>query len=299
MSLVKSPLRVAIAALFIYSTQAFAIDLGADIDTNNIVFDDGTTTTTLDNDLLLITDGTANTVIQNQFISIDDGAGQSIGIDQTGVQVNGTGTVSLTGAGNVDASGDVTALGIVQGTTVTDGTATLTGGSLTNAVDVTASGVVTGGTLTDGVASLNAGALTGVTTITTTGNVSVGGNLNMNGNTINNVGAGVLSTDAVNKGQLDAATTGINTQIGGLRREIGEVADKAYSGIAAAIAMTNLPAPIAGKRYSVGGGYGHYAGQNAFAVGVAANLLENVAVKASFSRTESETGAGVGFGYSW
>jgi len=262
MSSTKSAVRVSVAALFLYSAQAFAIDLGADTDTNNIVLTDGTTTTTLDNDLLLITDGTASTTIQNQSISIEDGVGQSVGIDQTGVQVVGLGTVSITGAGTVDASGDVTSLATVSGVTLTDGTATLTGGNLQ------------------------------ATTVTTSGNATVGGNLNMSGNTINNVGAGVLSTDAVNKGQLDAATYG-------LRREIGDVADKAYSGIAAAIAMTNLPAPIAGKKYSVGGGYGHYAGQNAFAVGVAANVLDNVAVKASFSRTDSETGAGVGFGYSW
>lgn len=303
MSLVKSPLRVAIAALFIYSTQAFAIDLDdvPNPDTGSITLNDGTNETTIADDLFQITETAtgASTTIQNQLILIDDNAGQTVLVDQTGIQASGSGSVALTTAGTIDATSNITSLATVQGVSLTDGTATLTGGSLTNAVNVTASGVVTGGTLTDGVASLNAGALTGVTTITTSGNVSVGGNLNMNGNTINNVGAGVLSTDAVNKGQLDAATTGINTQIGGLRREIGEVADKAYSGIAAAIAMTNLPAPIAGKRYSVGGGYGHYAGQNAFAVGVAANLLENVAVKASFSRTESETGAGVGFGYSW
>jgi hypothetical protein len=47
---------------------------------------------------------------------------------------------------------------------------------------------------------------------------------------------------------------------------------KAYAGVASVAALAAIPPPIDGKNFSVGGGYGHYQGQDAVAMGAKARI---------------------------
>jgi autotransporter adhesin len=74
--------------------------------------------------------------------------------------------------------------------------------------------------------------------------------VNVGGRTIGGVAAGVLATDAVNVGQLNAAVGNINSSIASLQGDIGTLFDlrdkdrnDSQQGIAAAMALTQAPMP--------------------------------------------------------
>ena len=71
-------------------------------------------------------------------------------------------------------------------------------------------------------------------------------------------------------------------------------------GIAAAMAMAQLPDPVPGNNYSVGLGAGFYNGESAFALGGAMYLENGVSLTAAYTySSEGEPGFGLGAGYSW
>ncbi|MFI3198515.1 MAG: YadA-like family protein, partial [Methylococcaceae bacterium] len=83
---------------------------------------------------------------------------------------------------------------------------------------------------------------------------------------------------------------------------VNQTANRAYSGIAQIAAMAAIPAPAAGKNYSIGMGGGFYAGQQAIAFGGKATIAENFSVGASFGTgfgSTSSMAASVGAGYSF
>lgn len=110
----------------------------------------------------------------------------------------------------------------------------------------------------------------------------------------------------------DDGATFANTATGGPARVTG-VADGvdnfdainysqlkgAYGGIASVAAMANIPAPPAGKSFSIGIGFGNFEGENAFALGGAARLSENISVQASVGRSDDNSSLGAGVGFSW
>jgi trimeric autotransporter adhesin len=124
---------------------------------------------------------------------------------------------------------------------------------------------------------------------------------------ITNVAAGVNGTDAVNLNQLNAAQTAANQYtdqqvnlIGNaLGSQINEVARNAYSGVAAATALSMIPEVDPGKTIAVGVGTGTYKGYQAVAIGATARLTENVKMRAGFSTSSGGTAAGVGASYQW
>ena len=235
-----------------------------------------------------------------------------------------------TGIAGITIVGDTTSTGSITGASLSDGVASLTGGALTGATDITASGTVTGGTVTDGVASLTGGALTGVTTITASGlitgtgganitggtttdtldvtsDASVGGDLNVAGDTsiegdLSVAGdasvSGTLSTNGIdnnfagitNAGRISGVSDGIAPDDAVNVRQLDAQDTSLSAGIASIAALAAIPGPNACKMYSAGVGYGHYNGQDAFAVGLKANLPKSnisLAAGAGFSNNSS------------
>jgi hypothetical protein len=108
---------------------------------------------------------------------------------------------------------------------------------------------------------------------------------------VTGVADGTSKYDAVNFGQLQA-----------LSSDIGNVAERAYSGISQASAMASIPAPMAGHHYSVGMGSGFYAGQQAIAFGGKADVGEHIRLSAAMGTgmgSTSQMSANAGAGFSW
>jgi autotransporter adhesin len=106
--------------------------------------------------------------------------------------------------------------------------------------------------------------------------VSEGANVNMGGNVIQNVGAGVADTDAVNVGQLK-----------NVANHIGKVEDKLSGGIAASAALA-VVTPVEPGTYHLSGGAAYYNG----GYGVGFNLLK----RSDNGRTTMHAGVGWGSG---
>ncbi|WP_321959451.1 YadA family autotransporter adhesin, partial [Burkholderia cenocepacia] len=102
---------------------------------------------------------------------------------------------------------------------------------------------------------------------------------------ITNVAAGQGPTDAVNMAQF--------------RQGIGDVARSAYSGVAAATALTMIPDVDVGKTIAVGVGTANYKGYQAAALGASARISQNVKVKLGAGISAAGTTVGGGVSYQW
>ncbi|HWT35566.1 MAG TPA: YadA-like family protein, partial [Paraburkholderia sp.] len=130
---------------------------------------------------------------------------------------------------------------------------------------------------------------------------------------IANVAAGTQTTDAVNVGQLNdsiaaavgdlpAGTTAkqyTDQQINMVQQGVNSVARNAYSGIAAATALTMIPDVDQGKTIAVGVGAGSYHGYAASALGASARITQNIKVKVGAGISAQGTTLGVGASYQW
>lgn len=110
----------------------------------------------------------------------------------------------------------------------------------------------------------------------------------------------------------DGGATFHNTISGGAARVTGVADGKAdydavnfrqlrtvNAGVASVSAMANIPAPPAGKRFSLGLGYGNFQNENAVAVGGVAAITENVSLKAGVGHSNGSNTVGAGVGFSW
>jgi autotransporter adhesin len=130
---------------------------------------------------------------------------------------------------------------------------------------------------------------------------------------VTNVAAGTAATDAVNVSQLNdsisaavgnmpagmTAKSYTDQQINSVQSSVNQVAKKAYSGIAAATALTMIPDVDQGKTIAVGIGGGTYKGEQAVALGVSARITENLKMKAGAGTSSQGTTVGVGASYQW
>ncbi|MFC0690752.1 YadA family autotransporter adhesin, partial [Paraburkholderia humisilvae] len=105
---------------------------------------------------------------------------------------------------------------------------------------------------------------------------------------ITNVAPGLSGTDAVNMSQLMNVQSGIN-----------DLARKAYSGIAAATALTMIPEVDKDKTIAVGIGGGSYEGYSAGAIGINVRLTENLKMKAGVGVSAASRTYGGGLSYQW
>jgi autotransporter adhesin len=102
---------------------------------------------------------------------------------------------------------------------------------------------------------------------------------------ITNVAAGTQGTDAVNLNQMNSA--------------VGGIARKAYSGIAAATALTMIPDVDANKTLSLGIGGGTFQGYAATAIGGTARITQNIKVRVGAGWSAADTTVGAGASYQW
>ncbi|KVF25132.1 hypothetical protein WJ07_12495 [Burkholderia vietnamiensis] len=105
---------------------------------------------------------------------------------------------------------------------------------------------------------------------------------------LTNVAPGINGTDAANVNQLRA-----------VQSSIGDVARKAYSGVAAATALTMIPEVDPGKTIAVGVGGAGFQGYGASALGVNVRLTENIKAKAGVGISAAGQAYGGGMSYQW
>ncbi|ONY60345.1 YadA-like family protein, partial [Burkholderia cenocepacia] len=107
-----------------------------------------------------------------------------------------------------------------------------------------------------------------------------------------NIRDGINETDAATKGQLDRA-------VGGLQGQVNDLSRNAYSGIAAATALTMIPGVDPGKTVSFGIGGATYKGYQAVAFGGEARITQNLKMKAGVGLSSGGNTVGVGASYQW
>jgi autotransporter adhesin len=88
-------------------------------------------------------------------------------------------------------------------------------------------------------------------------------------------------------------------QLNTVQDGVSTLARQAYSGVAAATALTMIPEVDSGKTVSVGIGTGSYQGYSAVAVGFTARITENLKLKGGVSTSSAGTVYGTGLGYQW
>ncbi|WP_080422113.1 YadA-like family protein [Burkholderia ubonensis] len=124
---------------------------------------------------------------------------------------------------------------------------------------------------------------------------------------LTNVAPAVNGTDAVNLNQVNGAVAAgvsqansyTDKRIADTNKAIGDVAKHAYSGIAAATALTMIPEVDLGKSIAVGVGGATFQGHAAAAIGVSARLTENLKLKAGVGLSGGGNTYGGGVSYQW
>jgi len=117
------------------------------------------------------------------------------------------------------------------------------------------------------------------------------------------VAPGTAGTDAVNVDQLNAGLSQANAytdqRVNQLQQGINSTARSAYSGIAAATALTMIPEVDKGKTLSLGIGTAGFQGYQAVAIGGTARITENIKVKAGIGMSPGGNTVGVGAAMQW
>ncbi len=174
----------------------------------------------------------------------------------------------------------------------------------TSKTSITSSGLVTTGTVA--AATVTATTVNGTTVNAGVLNANVGGlvgalGINAGNGRIGAVSNGVLASDAVNKGQLDAAVNGLQGQINSLNELVHDNKDYSDAGSAIAIALSG-GAFLPNKTWNLTANVGGYGGEEAIAAQVGFLVSESVALNAGIATSFSGHGSvgwrgGVTFGF--
>jgi autotransporter adhesin len=124
---------------------------------------------------------------------------------------------------------------------------------------------------------------------------------------ITNVAPGTQGTDAVNVNQMTQsvsqgvkqANANTDQRFNVLGDQVNSVARYAYSGVAAATALTMIPDVEQGKTIAVGVGTANYKGYQAAALGASARITQNVKLKIGAGLSAAGTAYGAGASYQW
>ncbi|MBR8238309.1 MULTISPECIES: YadA-like family protein [unclassified Burkholderia] len=241
--------------------------------------------------------GDSRRTVGNDLISGSGEAGQAVTAAQSG---NGSNNVAI-GSGSTinDDAGNATAVGANATVHAAGGTA-IGGGADAHAANSTAIGqdssargenstVIGQGAKARGDNSVAIGAGSVANEDNT---VSFGDGSDQGKRRIVNIADGVNASDAATKGQLDRA-------VGGLQGQINGVSRNAYSGIAAATALTMIPGVDPGKTLSFGIGSASYKGYQAVAFGGEARINKNLKMKAGVGLSSGGNTVGLGASYQW
>ncbi|WP_416360730.1 YadA-like family protein [Burkholderia orbicola] len=241
--------------------------------------------------------GESRRTVGNDLISGSGEAGQAVTAAQSG---NGSDNVAM-GSGSTinDDAGNATAVGANATVRAAGGTA-IGAGADAHAANGTAIGqdssargenstVVGQGAKARGDNSVAIGAGSVANEDNT---VSFGDGSDQGRRRIVNIADGVNASDAATKGQLDRA-------VGGLQGQINGVSRNAYSGIAAATALTMIPGVDPGKTLSFGIGSASYKGYQAVAFGGEARINKNLKMKAGVGLSSGGNTVGLGASYQW
>ncbi|VWB13200.1 putative hemagglutinin-related autotransporter protein [Burkholderia lata] len=214
------------------------------------------------------------------------GSGDTSGPIVTPNPGTGNGNVAI-GSGSVVADGANNGTAIGSGSNVggTGGTA-IGSGSNAKAENSTAIGQ---GSSASGSNSVAIGAGSVATEANT---VSFGNGTDSGNRRLVNIADGVNASDAATKGQLDRA-------MGGMQNQVNDLSRNAYSGIAAATALTMIPGVDPGKTLSFGIGGATYKGYQAVAFGGEARITQNLKMKAGVGMSSGGNSVGVGASYQW
>ncbi|WP_406805668.1 YadA-like family protein [Burkholderia semiarida] len=208
----------------------------------------------------------------NDLISGTGGSGTNSAEVVAAKPGNGNGNVAVgSGSQIVDGKNNAAAIGAGSKVSADNGTALGQGASVSSGAD-------------------NSVALGQGSMATEANTVSVGSDGHER--RIVNVADGVKATDAVSKGQFDRA-------LGGMQGQINDISRNAYSGIAAATALTMIPGVDPGKTLSFGVAGASFKGYQAVAMGGEARITENLKMRAGVSLSSGGNTFGAGASYQW
>ncbi|CDN62047.1 hypothetical protein I35_4211 [Burkholderia cenocepacia H111] len=199
---------------------------------------------------------------------------------------NGNGNVAIgSGSSVADGANNGTAIGSGSNVGGTGGTAI---GSGSKATDAGSTAIGQGSSVAAGAG--NSVAIGQGSVATESNTVSFGSSGNER--RLVNIADGVNASDAATKGQLDRA-------MGGMQNQVNDLSRNAYSGIAAATALTMIPGVDPNKTLSFGIGGATYRGYQAVAFGGEARITQNLKMKAGVGLSSGGNTVGVGASYQW
>ncbi|WP_428840255.1 YadA-like family protein [Burkholderia cenocepacia] len=211
----------------------------------------------------------------------------------TGNTAAGSGAIVGTGANNATVIGSNANVSQSNGTAIGSGSKSTAEGATSIGSNANASGSKSTAIGEGANASGSNAVALGAGSVATEANTVSFGNGTDDGNRrITNIRDGINETDAATKGQLDRA-------MGGLQGQVNDLSRNAYSGIAAATALTMIPGVDPGKTISFGIGGATYKGYQAVAFGGEARITQNLKMKAGVGMSSGGNTVGVGASYQW
>ncbi|MDN7693279.1 YadA-like family protein [Burkholderia cenocepacia] len=229
-------------------------------------------------------------------------AGTDVGTDTTTKANAGTGTGNTaagsgatigSGANNATVVGSNANVSQSNGTAIGSGAKSTAEGATSIGSNANASGSKSTAIGEGANASGSNSVAMGAGSVASEANTVSFGNGTDDGNRrITNIRDGINETDAATKGQLDRA-------VGGLQGQVNDLSRNAYSGIAAATALTMIPGVDPGKTVSFGIGGATYKGYQAVAFGGEARITQNLKMKAGVGLSSGGNTVGVGASYQW
>ncbi|WP_279609089.1 YadA-like family protein [Burkholderia cenocepacia] len=230
------------------------------------------------------------------FAGTDVGTGSTTkanASDGTGNTAAGSGATVSTGANNATVIGSNANVSQSNGTAIGSGSKSTAEGATSIGSNANASGSKSTAIGEGANASGSNAVALGAGSVATEANTVSFGNGTDDGNRrITNIRDGINETDAATKGQLDRA-------VGGLQGQVNDLSRNAYSGIAAATALTMIPGVDPGKTISFGIGGATYKGYQAVAFGGEARITQNLKMKAGVGMSSGGNTVGVGASYQW
>jgi autotransporter adhesin len=116
---------------------------------------------------------------------------------------------------------------------------------------------------------------------------------------LTNVAAGINPTDAVNMSQLSSFNSGFQSQLGSLQSQVDTNQREARSGVALALAASNLHYDQRPGKASVAVAFGNFKGQSGLAGGLGYAVSDRWRVNASFTASPDHGDFGAAIGTSW